>query len=93
MVSAKMKNIVRNYVRNPCLESTRGPVLLEAFAAVHGLALGGLERDLALLAAVRTDGLVHLAGASVEASPSITQLFHSYLVGIHSGPLGPHASS
>jgi hypothetical protein len=61
-------------------------MLLEAFAAVHGLALGGLERDLALLAAVRTDGLMHLAGASVVASPSLAQLFHSYSVGIHSGP-------
>ena len=56
-------------------------MLLEAFAAVHGLALCGLERDLALLAAVRTDGLVHLAGAAVEAS-SLTQLFHSFYVGI-----------
>jgi len=60
-------------------------VLLEAIAAVDGPALCGLERDLALLAAVRTDGLVHLAGASVEASPSLTQLFHSYFVGTQSG--------
>ena len=57
-------------------------MFLEAFAAVHGLALCGLERDLALLAAVRTDGLMHLAGTAVEASPSITQLFHSFYVGI-----------
>ena len=51
-------------------------MLLVAVPTVDWSALGRLERDLALLAAVRTDGLVHLAGASVEASPvTITQLF------------------
>jgi hypothetical protein len=77
VISAKMKNIVHNYVRNLSV-SARWPMLLEAFAAVHGLALCGLERDLTLLAAVRTDGLVHLVGAAVETSPSLTQLFHSF---------------
>ena len=60
-------------------------MLLEALLAVHGPALCGLERDLALLAAVRADGLVHLAWTPVEASP-LTQLFHSFYLGILAGP-------
>jgi len=76
VVSTKTKNIVRNYVRNLSV-SARRPMLLEALLAVHGPALGGLERDLALLAAVRALGLVHLAWTLVDAS-SLTQLFHSF---------------
>jgi hypothetical protein len=57
----------------------RLPVLLVALFAVHWSALGRLERDLALLATIRTDGFVHLSGAAVVTAPvSITQFFHSF---------------
>ena len=56
-------------------------MLRVALLTVDRPALGGLERDFALLSAVAADRLMHLAWATVEAS-SITQLFHSYSVGI-----------
>jgi len=49
-------------------------MLGEAVAAVDRPVLGRLERDLAGVAAVGADGVVHLAGtaASVAAAPSIS---------------------
>jgi hypothetical protein len=63
------------------IPAARRPVLSVALLTVDWPALGGLERNFALLSAVAADSLMHLAWASVEAS-SITQLFHSYSVGI-----------
>ena len=47
-----------------CLELSRRAMLLEAIPAVYRPALGGLERYLAFVAAVRALGLVHLPGAT-----------------------------
>ena len=60
---------------------SRGPVLLEAVPAVYRAPLGGLERYLALLLAVRARRLVHFPGAA-EASPapvpvSVSHIIHS----------------
>jgi len=63
-------------VSEPC----RRAMLLEALPAVYRAALGGLERHLAILAAVRALCLMHLSGATkAPASPSVfvSHIIHS----------------
>ena len=51
-------------------------MLLEAVAAVYRPALGGLERYLALLPAVRTFRLMHLSGATKAPAPVSVSVSH-----------------
>jgi hypothetical protein len=63
------------------IPATRRPVFLVTLLAVDWSALCGLEGDFALLSAITADRFMHLARASVEASP-MAQLSHSYSIGI-----------
>jgi len=52
-------------------------VLLETVAAIHGAALGGLERYFAFLSAVGTNGLVHFARRAVSTlGPRVSVFTH-----------------
>ncbi len=51
-------------------------MLLEAVAAVYRPALGGLERYLALLPAVRAFRLMHLSGATKAPAPVSVSVSH-----------------
>ena len=72
------------------LVPSRRPVLLEALTAVNRAALCRLERNLVLLATVRTDDLRHLSGATVVSTAplSVTQYFHSFFVNTSGIPGG-----
>lgn len=48
-------------------ETSESPSLGPTLIAIDGLALGGLERDLALLTALSTDRLVHFTWSPFEA--------------------------
>ncbi len=62
------------------------PTLREAFAAVDWPSLCGLERNFTVLTTFCADGFMHLAGASVVATP-ISHTFHSYPTSILRKPL------
>ncbi len=49
-------------------------MLLEAIPAIYRAALGGLERYLAVLAAVRALCRVHLSGTTEAPSPSVSSV-------------------
>ena len=62
------------------------PTLCEAFLAVDWPSLCGLERNFTVLTTFCADGFMHLAGASVVATP-ISHTFHSYPTSILRKPL------
>ena len=55
-----------------CLELSRRAMLLEALPAIYRPALGGLERYLAVLPAVRAFRLMHLSGATKAPSTPVS---------------------
>ena len=59
-----------------CSELSWRAMLLEAIPAIYRPALGGLERYLAVLSAVRALGVVHLSGAAEAPAPVSVSVSH-----------------